>query len=191
VTVSQACSVSVGLPISITATDADGCSVTVCSEYIVESALKNPFTKAQAADLLSKLGNTIYQVGSVDVSVSGDCFVPVGEFKNTRNKALQALLTKRIEKSRRFPIADAVPLKCGAFCSDSENEAAAFSSHSGFSPISEALVSVSVYSAPQLKAALDAGADRIYLGGDIFKNPLGGGGGLQPIKKKSFLKHRS
>ena len=174
VTVSQACSVSVGLPISITATDADGCSVIVCSEYIVESALKNPFTKAQAADLLSKLGNTIYQVGSVDVSVSGDCFVPVGEFKNTRNKALQALLTKRIEKSRRFPIADAVPLKCGAFCSDSENEAAAFSSHSGFSPISEALVSVSVYSAPQLKAALDAGADRIYLGGDIFKNPLAG-----------------
>ena len=166
ISVSLNCVVSVGLPISVTATDADGRSITVCSEYIVEQAQKNPFTKTQATDLLLKLGNTIYQVNSVDVSVSGECFVPVGEFKNARNKALQALLTKRVEKNRRVSVSDAaVSVKCD-FDSDS-NE-------SKISSISKALVSGSVYSASQLKAALDAGADRIYVGGNVFKNPLTG-----------------
>jgi len=126
------------------------------SEYIIESAQKNPFSKNQASDLLLKLGNTIYQVDLINVSVIGDCFIPVGEFKNIRNKALQALLTTRIENCRRPK-------------SETEYDSP-ISPQPFFLPTP--LVSVSVYAESELKAALEAGADRIYIGGDIFKNPI-------------------
>ena len=156
ISVSFDCILEVGKPISIIATDENGQSVSVLSEYIIESAQKNPFSKNQASDLLLKLGNTIYQVDLINVSVIGDCFIPVGEFKNIRNKALQALLTTRIENCRRPK-------------SETEYDSP-ISPQPFFLPTP--LVSVSVYAESELKAALEAGADRIYIGGDIFKNPI-------------------
>ena len=158
--VSFDCTLSVGSAIIVSVSDNMGHSASVRSEYIIEPAQKNPFSKEQAVDLLSKLGSSIYQVDSVDISITGDCFIPVGEFKNIRNKSLHALLNEKIISKRRsspeFKPASSAPLE-----SDKPPRLSA-------SPI----VSVCVYSKNDLIAALNAGADRIYVGGDLFKDPF-------------------
>lgn len=159
--VSFECKIEAGMPVLITASDFDGHQATAQSGYIIEAAHKNPFSEAQARDLLLKLGGTVYRPQSVDISVIGDCFVPVGEFKTVRNKALQALLNERITSQRRQSCASCIP-------SEDKGET--------LNPVIQnplpAQISVCVYSEDELFAALDAGADRIYVGGDIFKDAL-------------------
>ncbi len=161
ISVALECKIEPGMPVQITAYDPDGHRAAVQSDYIIETAQKNPFSEAQARDLLLKLGGTVYRPQSVEISVIGDCFVPVGEFKNVRNKALQALLYERIKAEKRQSAVSAPP---------SEN----FDQTSGpaiqSSPAAQ--VSVCVYSEDDLAAALEAGADRVYVGGDIFEDPL-------------------
>ena len=167
--VSFDCTLSVGSPIRISVSDTRGHSAAVRSEYIIEPAQKNPFSKEQAADLLSKLGSSIYLVDSVDITITGDCFIPVGEFKNIRNKALHALLNEIMISHRRvspaFKSMQSVPSALPAPSDPSVLEEAACLSASP-------LVSVCVYSESDLSAALSAGADRIYVGGDLFKDPV-------------------
>lgn len=168
ITVSFKCYLQPGSPVQITAFDESGLSGSVESEYIIEPAQKNPFTEMQARELLFKLGNTIWQTKSADVSVSGDCFVPVGEFKTVRNKALQALLTERILRRRRSS-----HLTGDTLGESVENfEKVSSSGVENLSALPIPVVSVCVYSKSELLAALEAGADRIYVGGDIFKDPL-------------------
>ncbi|MDV0445097.1 hypothetical protein MmiAt1_06540 [Methanimicrococcus sp. At1] len=164
--VSFDCKLTVGMPILITASDSEGLSVSVSSDYIIEPAQKNPFSKEQASDLLFKLGGTIWQTQSADVSVSGDCFVPVGEFKNARNKVLQALLNERIvRRQRQLP---------GNLNSNDSNKASGILQTDSESDFPAPEISVCVYSKEGLFAALNAGADRIYAGGDLFKDPVSG-----------------
>ena len=185
INVSFSCQIQAGSPIIITAQDFDGNTISMRSEYIIEPAQKNPVTKEQATDLLSKVGNTIYNIFSVYVSIEGDCFIPVGEFKNVRNKALQALLTLRIEKKRRTDpkkmdgTASQKQGECIDFqkqneCSDSQkrDECLSKSSVSILPFIQNPQVSVCVYSGDDLKAALNAGADRVYISHDIFMCPV-------------------
>lgn len=156
--VSFVCRIRVGAPILIIASDFCGHAVEVYSDYIVEASQKSAFSKEQARDMLFKLGQSIYETESADVSVDGECFVPVGEFKNVRNQALQALLSRRILAARRMP---KVPPSTDTDLSNI--------------PLFDelpALISVSVYSKSALLAALDAGADRIYIGGDFYQDPL-------------------
>ena len=155
---SFSCQIQAGAPILLTAADDSGMTITMQSEYAVEAAQKNPLSKEQAIDLLSKVGGTIYQITSVTVSITGDCFVPVGELKTIRNKALQALLTARAEKKHR-PREE---------CGTSTPPPAL--SLLPFAP--PAQVSVCVYSGEDLNAALKAGADRVYISQDIFKCPI-------------------
>ncbi|MDL2260643.1 U32 family peptidase [Methanimicrococcus sp. OttesenSCG-928-J09] len=172
--ISFKCRLQPGNPIQITVFDENGLSVVVESEYVIEAAQKNPFSEAQARDLLFKLGSTIWQTKSAEVSVSGDCFIPVGEFKTVRNKALQALLTERILRRRR-----ASPLNLNKKDEIEKSEKTEMKNEDGFNENSvenyalpDPIISVCVYSENELFAALEAGADRIYAGGDIFKDPL-------------------
>ena len=160
INVSFSCTLSVGSPILISVSDNRGHSAAVRSEYIIEPAQKNPFSKEQAVDLLSKLGDGIYQAGSADVSIVGDCFIPVGEFKKIRNKSLHALLNEIMISRRRKPLTSPPSLPDSLLPGKLP--------HLPASPI----VSVCAYSKNDLSAALGAGADRIYVGGDLFKDPV-------------------
>ncbi|MCL2141555.1 MAG: U32 family peptidase [Methanimicrococcus sp.] len=174
---SFSCRIQTGSPIIITAQDFDGNTISICSEYIIEPAKKNPFTKEQATDMLSKIGNTIYNIFSVYVSIEGDCFIPVGEFKSIRNKALQALLAVRIEKSRRTDPQkknECTVSQKAEECtvSQKQNECTLRQSVSVLPFLQNPQVSVCVYSGDDLKAALKAGADRVYISHDIFRCPV-------------------
>jgi Collagenase and related proteases len=177
--ISFVCTLSVGSPILITVSDNAGHSASVRSEYIIESAQKNPFSNEQAADLLSKLGSGIYQISSADISITGDCFIPVGEFKNTRNKSLHALLNEIILSKRRIsPMSASVSAASASIASASVTVPSA-SASALVSAVAETVplpaspvVSVCVYSKNDLSAALNAGADKIYVGGDLYKDPI-------------------
>lgn len=160
ISVSFDCTIRPGSPLLISASDSFGRRAVVRSSYIVEPAQKNSISKEQAQDLLFRVGASVYRIRDARVSVEGDCFVPVGEFKSVRNKALQALLNEIILSRRRFPVS--VPSVSSA------------SLRSPVLPSRCPVLAVCVYSADQLNAAMEAGADRIYVGGDVFKDPLTG-----------------
>ncbi|MDR2944692.1 MAG: DUF3656 domain-containing protein [Methanosarcinales archaeon] len=151
-----------GKKIQVIASDPAGFKAAVQSDYIVETAQKNPFSEAQARDILQKLGGTVYKTESIEISMNGECFVPVGEFKTVRNKALQALLTKKVLSRKRDAPAEQ---------NSPAGEEKKPNSEASARPTLPPLVSVCVYSESEAAAALEAGADRIYIGGDVFKNP--------------------
>ncbi|MCL2549423.1 MAG: U32 family peptidase [Methanimicrococcus sp.] len=163
--ISFECALCPGSPIIISAADTNGYSVTVRSEYIIEPAQKNPMSKEQAEDLLIRAGHPVFHIRSANVEMEGACFIPVGEFKNVRNIALQALLNEIILSKRRQPILPAGQTQpCGLPVSKKL---------SGFNS-NYPVLAVCVYSIHELKTALNAGADRIYIGGDLFKDPVTG-----------------
>ncbi|MDV0446339.1 hypothetical protein MsAg5_01690 [Methanosarcinaceae archaeon Ag5] len=154
------CFVCSGFLLEVTAMDEDGNEVKIESDYMVQPAIKNPFSKESAVDMLSKLGNTIYDVLSADADVIDDCFVPVGVFKETRNRALRALAAARIQSAQPktdnpilvIPTNAELPL---------QNEKK--------SPLA---LCVCAYTKEDVLSALSAGADRVYVGGDIFADPF-------------------
>ena len=163
--ISMKCTLCPGSPIIISAADTNGHKVIVQSAYIIEPAQKNPMSKEQAEDLLIRAGHPVCHVQSAIVEVDGACFIPVGEFKNVRNIALQALLNEIISSKRRQPVLPAEQTEMnGLPISDKTSD---FNSN-------HPILTVCVYSAKELKAAFDAGADRIYVGGDLFKDPVTG-----------------
>ncbi|WP_338103371.1 DUF3656 domain-containing U32 family peptidase [Methanolapillus millepedarum] len=154
------CFVCPGFALEISAADKEGNEIKIESDYIVQPAIKNPFSKESAVDMLSKLGPSVYAVLSADAEVIDDCFVPVGVFKETRNKALRALLAARIRKSKPNLKETLLAL----------NETKSVPSQN---QISHSLaLSISVYTKESVAAALAGGADRIYVGGDVFIDPL-------------------
>lgn len=171
--VSFNCQIRPGFPISVFVSDSEGHNAAVHSEYIIEPAQKNPFTKEQALDIFFKLGGTIYQTVSANADISGECFVPVGEFKNARNKALQALLNERITEKKRQPVSCVLPNNSPAGSSFNA-PAPGVPAVSVVSVSALPFISVSVYSVDGLYAALAAGADRIYAGGELFKDVITG-----------------
>ncbi|WNY27428.1 DUF3656 domain-containing U32 family peptidase [Methanolapillus ohkumae] len=193
------CEIRVGVPIKIAAKDEDGNEIQIESEYIVQPAQKNPFSKEQAEDILSKPASPIYSVLSAAVDLTGDCFVPVGVLKETRNKALMELLSARVGRSR--PDQQSVLETQAVFFQKIEYENQTQNANqnanqtqnanqnanqinlelSGRSLEKPLLLTVSAYTKEDVKGALAAGADRIYVGGDIFSDPLTGENyGLSP-----------
>ena len=87
---------------------------------------------------------------------------------------MQALLNERIIRNRRAPI-EPNPAETDKNESDFieiKEENVDRLDFKQFLSEFEPIVSVLVYSKDGLKAALDAGADRIYIGGEVFIDPL-------------------
>ena len=154
-----------GKPLRITVSGDDGASFSVESDYVVEQAQKNPFTQAKGEEMLSGLGSTVFDVSGADVSVSGDNFVPVGVFKELRNQALSSFVAQKIMSRKRAPVAEMNDHDLGL----SGDVMTVF----GDVPESPG-VTVVVYSEETLRAALSAGASRVYAGGDVFTDPVTG-----------------
>ena len=73
--------------------------VSIASEYIVQESKNSPTTKDSVIKQLSKLGNTIYQIGNIDVCIDDNVFIPVGVLNNLRREAIEILNKKRLYKT--------------------------------------------------------------------------------------------
>ena len=68
--------------------------VKVFSENPIEASLTRPATKEDVERSLSKLGNSYFELSSINLEIDGDCFVPVKMLNDLRRQAITALLDK-------------------------------------------------------------------------------------------------
>ncbi|UGV41984.1 DUF3656 domain-containing protein [Methanococcoides orientis] len=161
--------VAAGSVLQLEMVDADGNAVSVDSDYVVEVAQKKPTTQEQVIQQFSKLGNSVFEPVGMDVTVTGDVFIPIRALNDIRNMAVSQLEAARIEKGRRNPKGS---------CNTPDVVCEEVHPY-------KALLVVSVDDSRRLEGAIDGGADVIYIGGEVFR-------GREPLDmKEAFEKCRS
>lgn len=91
---------TVGSKMSMTL-EADGQSVTVESDFILEKALKSSTTEDQFIRQFNRLNDTVYQLNHVEF-YSEDCFIPATKINELRRSAIELLNQQRT--TRRNPV---------------------------------------------------------------------------------------
>lgn len=72
-----------------------------CQGQIVQAAQKQPLTKETVEKQLYKMGNTPYELRSLEISMGNDCFLPVKALNDLRRDAVCALEELLLQNSRR------------------------------------------------------------------------------------------
>jgi putative protease len=72
------------------------------SKYVPEKALKSPTSKERIIEQLSKLGNTIYNIRNIDVTLDDGLFVDIKEINELRRNAIDELDTLRLQRDPRM-----------------------------------------------------------------------------------------
>jgi putative protease len=85
---------NVGSKLSLTLT-ADGKSIHIESDFILDKALKNPTDEEQFIKQFSRLGDTVYTLNDVTFMVA-DSFIPSGKLNELRRLAIELLNKERL-----------------------------------------------------------------------------------------------
>lgn len=144
-------------PLTLTLTDTDGNTATAQTKFLAEQAVNRPLTFDTLKNQIGRLGNSIFTLEEISAELDDNLMIPISELNDVRRRAVEALETARLKKFERVKISTptAAPL---------------FPSPQFLVPKLVAHVDT----LEKLKAALDAGADEILFGGEIFTN--------QPVK---------
>ena len=96
--------VEAGKPLSCQITDEEGFHVEVQSEQAVQQAKNAPMKEEAFQTAFAQLGDTPFQLDTFQCTISGQCFMSVGQIKQVRRTAVAQLLSKREHRhpERRF-----------------------------------------------------------------------------------------
>jgi putative protease len=123
----------------------DGENKVSASAGIVNLAKTTPVSKSSIAEQLIKLGGTIFEAKEVDFELDKNIFIPVSELNLIRRQAIEELEKVRIRKWKRE-------------CSEPKISVGQREFES------RPILAVNISSIGSLKAAVDSGADVVYLG---------------------------
>ncbi len=90
-----------GKPLRILITDDKGNSVTAVGEIKAETALNRPLDVERLTQQLSKLGNTPFNIGTVQTDLDDGIVIPIGEINSVRRDAVGRLTEIRKNKEIR------------------------------------------------------------------------------------------
>jgi len=168
-----------GEPLKICVEDPDGCSGRAETSTVCRPAEKEPLNRDFLYRQLNRLGNTPFVLGELycdfgkRTSPAGEgVMVPVGEINRARREAIKELEKNRIEVRKKVPVAPeefnkrlqrafVETLTVDNAVSEAEKSCAG----GGCDKIR---LSVTVTDLASLRAAVNAGADMIYFGGESF-----------------------
>lgn len=154
---------SIGQPLHITMTDADGNIAEGFTDFIGEKAQKRPLSRETVEKQISRLGTSIYELRNLTTDINGEVMVPVSEINEARRKAVEMLddlrLAKYAENARKAPVFGNIYNKIG---NEADDEQAVKSD--------ETQLSVAVDNLEKLQTAISAGADIIIFGGDSYSH---------------------
>lgn len=168
--------VSPGEPLVLKLTDAEGYSSQAKTAFIAESAYKKPLDKEVLWKQLERLGETPFFLCKLDIHMKGNPIVPFSEINKVRRAAVNKLLEARRKKIRKTYLTEEKFVQVFA-----EKENALNAKRLGFDLGRRTpLLSVYAGSYPAVKAALEGGADRVYI--------RYGYGGLKEEELKRALK---
>ena len=145
----------VGQPMTVTLTDEDGNVGYGETDFIVEEARKRALDYAVVHKQLDRMGTTEYFLNSLNVELDDNVMVPMSEMNEARRMACEALDAARLEAFA--PARKLVHKHNESFVPNAKKR-----THDG------AVLTVHCDSLGKVNAALQAGAERIFFGGDCF-----------------------
>lgn len=120
----------------------------------VKSAKTKPLSKRSISQQLIKLGGTVFEAKEVDFDIDKNIFIPVSELNSMRREAIDQLLKIRTGKKKR---------QCSKLSISFRSQ----------KPEIKPILSVNAGSVEAFKAAVDAGADVVYIGDEILYSYAG------------------
>lgn len=137
---------------------------------VVQSAQNRPLTREDAAKQIEKTGNSIFTFEDLDITISGNVFMPVKKLNELRREALEQLQDRLLTSYMRKVSSgqeegkqqeeELTPPYNAAFHTDKANE----------EKVVRTTLSVSVMSKEQLQQILEENisVDRVYIPMDLF-----------------------
>lgn len=144
-------SVEEGKNLAYKVTDEDGTSVEGEGKILGVKAIKRPLTEETILEQFSRLGNTPFEIRSIQSNISGQVMVPLSELNNIRKEFVKALEDKYLEN---FNVIKLPPY---------EDFISSLPYLSERTEKKLKKVSVAVSSVEAVESALEGGADIIYL----------------------------
>jgi len=129
----------------------DGENEIIVNGGLVSRAETKPISKDTIATQLKKLGNTVFEVQEISFEIDENIFIPVSELNELRRRAVGRLEAMRTQKWKR---------RC------KKPEIASGKRNKQLKP----LLAVNTSTIECFEAAVDGGADIVYIGGDISEN---------------------
>jgi len=118
---------------------------------IVSGAERKPISRQSIAEQLTKLGSTFYEAQEITFDIDENIFIPVSELNELRRRAVAELETERAQKWKR---------RCR------KPEIITEKRNIEIKPI----LAVNTNTIEGFEAAVDSGADVVYIGGEEFVN---------------------
>ncbi|MCZ7384013.1 MAG: DUF3656 domain-containing protein [Candidatus Methanoperedens sp.] len=139
----------IGNPLELRLSDGEN-EIAVQGE-IVSGAERKPISRQSIAGQLTKLGSTFYEAQEVTFDIDENIFIPVSELNGLRRRAVAELETERAQKWKR---------RCR------KPEIITEKRNIEIKPI----LAVNTNTVEGFEAAVDSGADVVYIGGEVFGN---------------------
>ncbi|MGB9803138.1 DUF3656 domain-containing U32 family peptidase [Desulfofundulus sp.] len=165
--------VRLGEPVQVRVEDEAGHSGVGTGVTPARPADRRPLTPEFLKGQLDRLGNTPFALKDVYCELDGNVIVPVGEINEARRRAVEELEAARIKSARPAP-----PIPEDVFArrlAEARLKAAGRVLPAGWSPGKRPLLSIAVTDLVSLEAAVSAGVDQVYFGGESFRSgpPVG------------------
>lgn len=152
-----------GQPFLLEAEDEAGNKAECSSDYIVEKANKRPADEDYVLNQLNRLGGTSFKLESLTFDMPEGLMLPASELNAARRVTIDSIKKKRLEKYSYPPVEQReVEKRYRGLLPEKK--------HRQFNNLK---LAVHVGNYEGARAALDAGADVIYLGGEIFQSKQG------------------
>jgi putative protease len=136
-----------------------GNRATFSSKYLVEKAKRHPADEAYLKQQLNRLGGTPYQLNHLSLDLPEGVMIPASELNAGRRYLVDQISNKRLKKYRHPAVTDDhLNKEWHALLPEKKKE-----KESG-----NLKISVRVAGYEGARAAMEAGADVIYLGGESF-----------------------
>ena len=155
---------AVGQPLFMRVEDAAGFAAEASSEELGQKAEKRPLTEEFLQKQLDRLGNTPFALSKVYCELQGEVMFPVRVINDLRRKVLDELEKKRQQTGLR-PAVDQKKFNADLERYFNASTAAKFK-HPGTKP----KLAVNVAGYDSLRAAVNAGADIVYFGGESYRS---------------------
>lgn len=153
-------------PVLLEARDEQGHIVKVQGSFAAEPAQKHPLTRETVAKQLERLGNTVFFLENLQQDLEPGLMVPVSELNNLRRE-----LIEKLAEIRRQPFdKEIIPQKeYTAGTAQLMKSIQPRAKRQKMQPQRSFRLAVKVGDLPSLRAAVKAGADIIYFGGENYR----------------------
>ena len=155
--------VATGKKLTLSITDDEGNFATAQTNFVAEVAKNRPLTFETLQKQLGRLGNTVFELKSLEFNCAENLMIPISELNEVRRKVIELLEIQRLKKFEKVER-----------WKDEKVE-----SNYALRTTHYALTIAQVDSLEKIKVALESGADAILFGGENFNN--------RPVTEKEIL----